>query len=176
MYTPPVKKIEALPLVPRRSSLRTICLRAGKTVEAIAEACIASPPKKRDVHALKPSPTKRVRFDVEFSDDVQVQEFEASQAFKRNTARWRKADAATRRALRSGAWRKHKGLFVHVASNTTLLETGFLAVVLQDLPWPPVQSGCLAQGLRTPSPPAARASSPASPPATACTDNPCKHL
>lgn len=176
MYTTPIKAIEPLPDLPRKSNLRTVCLRAGKIFETVSEVCIPSPPKKRDVHALNPSPTKRVRFDVDFSDDVGVCEFETSRAFKVNTARWRKADAAKRNALRSGVWKKKNGLFQHVASDTTLLESGFLAVVLQDMPWPPVQSGGLATGLRTPSPPAARASSlsPGSPPAAAVACNPCK--
>jgi hypothetical protein len=173
MYTPPVKKIEALPLVPRKSSLRTVCLRAGKTIQAITEDCLVSPPKKRDVHALKSSPKKRVRFDVQFLDDVEVHEFDAARAFKHNTARWRKADAAMRKALRSGAWKKSKGLFVHVASDTMLLESGFLAVLLNDLTWPPVRGEARSA---TPSPPRASARNPGSPPATACTDNPCKHL
>lgn len=131
-----MKPVEPLPDVPRKSILRKL----------------SSPPKK-------------LKFEVEFLDDVDVKTYEVKRVFRINTTHWRKLDALVRKTLHRGTWKISKGIYVHVASGTKLLESGFHTVLLSDRPWPPVKKPALVcpplSTPESPSPPAsARASNP----------------
>jgi hypothetical protein len=127
MYTPPLKPLEALPGIPPKSIMRS-----------------------------KNSPTKKLKFEVEFLDYVDVREYDITRVFKTNTTLWRKQDKLVRKALHSGTWKQSKGIFIHVASGTMLLESGFHAVLLSGVSWPPAK-----KPVRAPSSPPACASPPA---------------
>jgi hypothetical protein len=173
MYTPPVKELAPLPDIPRKSNMRTTCLRAGKAVEGFSQMCIALPPKKRDVHEPKCVRVKKVKFDVDFSECIDVKQYEIRREFKRNTSKWRKQDALVRKALHRGIWKKQKGLFKHVASGTVLLESGFLLVLESGMTWPPPKTAVFEckRG-----PPVASPSKAMSPPPVAYASNPMRHL
>lgn len=173
MYTPPVKELAPLPDLPRKSNMRTTCLRAGKAVEGFSQMCIALPPKKRDVHEPKCVRKKKVKFDVEISDSVDVLEYEIRREFRRNTSKWRRQDALVRKALHRGIWKKQKGLYKHIASGTMLLESGFLVVLESGMPWPPPQTTVPEC---KPEPPVASPPKARSPQPTAFASNPMRHL